>query len=355
MANKVGEAEVTIPSVSSNVRISPQNPLDSDTLSCSVLGSTSTYDYVWYQNGVQFKTENGLTSTVSALDTNAGDSWRCAVTGEGEDTVQIDANSAGGFVAISPSNPDTTDTLTGEVYNLDGDYEFRWYRNGNAFRTDIGESSEINPSDTTKGQIWRLEVYTPLYDSYVGEASVMIGNAAPEITSVSAPDTAKTGSIVSISFTAEDADGDSISYFILKGDSLVSATNSYTWSAEDGNTVFTLYATDGEGWDYETFTIGGDKRAGSEVSIYALNIASIVAGDGEYLKIKNNAHSIDGVTLRVSSLDTNEVDYFNLNMPRNSVKLIPLGFDLKENNSYLLRVDVMSDDFTGKNYLIVEK
>lgn len=61
------------------VVITPQNPTTSDDLTCAVSSSSANYDFYWYKNGVQFKTDFGVSSTLSHTSTSGGETWTCKV------------------------------------------------------------------------------------------------------------------------------------------------------------------------------------------------------------------------------------------------------------------------------------
>ena len=64
---------------SADVEINPSNPDSGDDLVCDVAGS-GTYDFYWYKDGNQYEINmNILSSTLSASETEAGDTWTCKV------------------------------------------------------------------------------------------------------------------------------------------------------------------------------------------------------------------------------------------------------------------------------------
>jgi hypothetical protein len=166
-------------------------------------------------------------------------------------------------------------------------------------------------------------------------------------------------------FGASDADNDTLTYSIYRNGVLISNSGYNLWTTnynDAGTYIYTFSVSDGEAETTQTSMlkvidvpqIPVTPTANTEIEIYHLNIAPVSIDNGQYIKIKNNAHSISGVKMKITSVDTNEVKYYNLDIPRNSVKLVPMGFDFAENNSYLLRIDISSNDFDGKDYLLVE-
>jgi hypothetical protein len=354
--DRIGEDEVRIPSSNlGNVLINPAEPEDSNDLTCSVSGSSAAHNFEWSMNGISFRQDNNvMDSVISASDTNPGDSWRCIVIGEGESTVQIDTDS-NGTLSISPESPRTYDDLTADVADVNGNLEYTWQKNGNQFITETAESSVISSSDTTKGDVWKVEVYTPLYHRYVGEDSATIMNAAPTITSVNVPLDMNAGSTYTLSFTASDADGDSFDYSISIDGKTVSDSNSYVWKAKSGEHQIVLAAYDSE--DTTELAVDVDVssgRIGRTVRMNDLDISPIFSADSQYIEISNKVHSVKGAAITIVSVDTNEIMSYNMDIPRNSIKLLPVSFNITDDNIYLIRVDISSSDVDGSAYMLVE-
>lgn len=364
MGNKVGEAEVKFPSYpAGSVIINPSQPEDDDSLTCSAPTITGTLDFTWYQNGVQFKTESGTESTVSASDTSAGDNWRCSASIASErigDAVAIIDSDSNASVSISPEEAYTNDDLTASV-SSSGDYNYIWEKNDENLKTETGATSEIDASDTAKYDTFKVTVYTPVYHTLVGEAEVSILNSMPVITDMNYPESINAGDPLTISFSAEDADNDELYYFMYMESNnrwVYVSGNSATFDTtgwDEGEHAFALHAADSDSIAYEYISVyvNGGVTPSSEIKIYNLDISALSAPGSNYLRIRNYAHSLDAM-LRLTSMDTNEVQSFNLDISRNSVKLIPLTFNFEEGKQYIVKVDVISENFVGSDYMIVQ-
>lgn len=365
----IGEASVDFPIFpAGSVVISPSQPEDDDSLTCSVPSSTDRFEFYFYRNGVQFKNEQGTNSIINSADTTPGDNWRCSVwtvggTSRVGDAVALIDPSSKGNVSLAPEKAFTDDTLSASV-STTGDYEYVWYKNGAQFKTEITDTSTINPSDTTKHDNWTVEVYTPVYNKYVGNASIEILNSAPEIDSINYPDSINAGDSLTISFTASDADGDDLYYYMFIersggnwnfiGDSNSVTLDTSSW--RPGTYHFILFASDGEndGMDAERISIDVLGKGSGEVKIYNLDISALSIPGGNYLRIRNYAHSMENVMLKMTTMETGEMKTLSMDMARNTVKLIPLDFNFEPGKQYTLRIDVISDNFVGKDYVLVE-
>ena len=363
--NKIGEASVKFPIYpAGSVVIAPSQPEDDDSLTCSVPSSTESFDYYWYKDGVQFKTEHSTSLVVSADDTLPGENWRCSVwTGSNRvgDAVAIIDPDSNGTVTINPEDAYTDDELKASVSNT-GDYEYNWYKNDAQFKTQIAAVSTIDAADTVKHDLFTVEVYTPVYHKYVGNATIEILNSPPQIGEINAPEQVTAGDSFLVEFSAVDADNDDLSYYIYREQDddweYVAYGNSTTveTSANDvGTYTYYFYVTDGEDWaagtkDVEIIGKGGER----EIRIYNLDISALSIPGGNYLRIRNYAHSMSDVTLRVIAMEINEIKTFNMDIERNTVKLIPLDFNFEPGKQYTLKIDVISDNFVGKDYMLVE-
>lgn len=162
-------------------------------------------------------------------------------------------------VAISPSDPQTADSLSAAIsspsVDPDGDpvsYTYSWLRDG----VDTAETtSAVDASGTAKGQMWTV-VVTPSDGSSMGDsgsASVTIGNTAPVLDGVtvtpSEPSAADTLSCEA--GTASDADGDVVTHaygWSINGDDAGASAASLSGSFGAGDSV-TCTATPSDGTD----------------------------------------------------------------------------------------------------------
>lgn len=181
-----------------------------------------SYVYTWTRNGV-LQAFNG--PTILAADTVRGDVWVLSVTatdGEwtsGAATAEVTIlNTAPtvASVAIAPLAPLTDDSLSVsyETFDLDDDTvsaNIRWF----ADEAEVGSLADalaVSASETTSGQVWRVEV-TPTDGTVAGamlSAEVKIDNTAPVLTGVFiSPSEAYQGSTLSAGLQGrDDADDD---------------------------------------------------------------------------------------------------------------------------------------------------
>lgn len=124
-------------------------------------------------------------------------------------------------VAVEPTEPTTLDTLIGSVsapaVDAEGDplaYRYSWSRNG---VSGAGGGVSIDPNFTTKGDIWRLEVFAHdgEWEGEPGVAEVVIANSVPTTVSVGiAPSEPTTTDDLSASASGADVDGDTVTFTI---------------------------------------------------------------------------------------------------------------------------------------------
>jgi len=229
------------PPVVADVTLSPDPATETDTLSCTpgtttdADGTTSfTFDTAWSVSGV----DPGETSTtLDGTWFDKGDTVTCTVTpNDGTDdgdpvtsnAVTID-NTAPSLttVSISPTDAGAADTLTCTATGFsdpDGDSD------QSTWSWTLG-SSELGTDSTLTGGFSRYDTVTCTVTPDDGETqgtalsdSVIIGNSAPEITSLSlSPAAVATDDTLTATVTTADDDGDTV-------------TVSYAWSV-DGVTV----------------------------------------------------------------------------------------------------------------------
>ena len=224
----------TAPEVAT-VILTPDPATVLDTLDCTegVLsdadGDSVTLSFAWQVGGV----DQGLSSSsVAGSNFSRGDDVTCSITpsdsfsqgAEVFSNVVIIDNSlpTAPDVIIAPSNPVTKDDLVVSVVtdSVDADadaisYEYQWYRNGSV---EAGMTSDtVVNVDTTKGEVWRVEV-TPS-DSFAkgpfGADEVTIENSPPSLPTVTiSPNPAAAGAslLATVVGVSTDDDGDPITY-----------------------------------------------------------------------------------------------------------------------------------------------
>ncbi len=174
-------------------------------------------------------------------------------------------------VSLTPSEPTTDDPIQGVVADAvdpEGDpldYRYVWTRDGASW---VVPALVVDPAQTAKGQVWRLEVYASdgEYEGEAGVAEVTVVNSAPVMASLSlSPAAPRTSDDLVVTASASDADDDSTSYLL-------------TWSVDgeerpeyDNLTTLPAEATEsGERWQVSVAPFDGDLQGEpmlAEVSI----------------------------------------------------------------------------------------
>ena len=220
----------TVPTVST-VLLSPEDPLESDTLSCAAAdsadadGDALTTNYTW--------TVDGVVVLDSESDSLTGDLFSkhetiaCTATlHDGEETGESATSSAVTAVntppviataSILPVSPSADDTLTIQMTATDDDGDFishatTWYVDG----TTTSALDTLSGAFFSRGQ----QVYATLLPTdgeevgvTVTTSAVTVVNAAPSITSVSlSPSSLYTNDTLSALISASDSDGDTVSF-----------------------------------------------------------------------------------------------------------------------------------------------
>jgi hypothetical protein len=183
-------------------------------------GDAVSYRYLWYRDD-ELQADYGE-ATLPADATAKGEVWRVEVIAEAEGlegpSVQAEVTVVNSpptvNLSISPDEPlsdqDITATATGE--DPDGDsvqLDWSWTRNGVATSHTDGN---VSATETQRWETWEVTV-VPFDGTEYGEpatASVIVGNAPPEVESVSLePAEAYEDTVLIASATASDFEGDS--------------------------------------------------------------------------------------------------------------------------------------------------
>ena len=258
-----------------------------------------------------------------------------------------------------------------KMYDASNSLVKTWYDEKMTSSNTVEETLQVTPADYKKGGAYIIIINAHDADNIYRstQISLNVKNHAPEITSVTAPNFINEGQTLTVSFTATDADNDPLIYSIYRNGELIASTNQNLWQTDyddAGSYTYAFVVSDGEAEDRETKTInvldvpgktddGDDNKTDEDnyVRIYNLEFAPMNMPDGNYLLVRNLAHPIEGTTIKVNAMEINSIETFKLNIGQNRVALLPLISDFKENNTYLLKIDVTSTDFVGSDYLML--
>jgi len=279
--------------------LTPDPSYTSNSMTCSA-GTTYDLDgdvinvtYGWQVDGVDVAGVTGaiLNSTYTARDNIV----TCLVTpSDGTDdgstvasntvTVLNTAPSISG-VSLSPSSPTSSDTITATPTgwsDSDGDdqgYVWTWYVNSSEIvgvTTSTLESSNFGVGDTIYAIVTPNDGYED--GAPVTSSTITVGNSAPVVASVSvSPTTAyETSTLSCVVESADDTDGDSISY-------------TYAWSVSGGALTVTSSTLDGSYFDK------GDAVSCSVIPYDGTDYGDEVESEG--VNIRNSAPSVSSVSV----------------------------------------------------------
>lgn len=220
--------------------LAPTTPTSDDDITASTFGQSDedgdalTFEYRWYLEGTLQENLNDV-DVLPSLATRSGDTWMVEIRAyDGEDystwvssnpisVGQQTSNNAPTVdsIAISPTNPTTTDTLVATSTSSDADMdsititEYQWRRNGAL----VGiTTSTVDPVSTNKGESWSVEARSfdgTDWSSWVTSSSIQILNSVPNLDSASiSAGEVTTDENISVSSTMSDADGDSLTMSI---------------------------------------------------------------------------------------------------------------------------------------------
>jgi len=232
----------TAPNPPSQLTLSPETPISTDDLTCSVTpaatpdpdpGDTISYKYTW-SNGAETVVagpKDSLTDVLPAASTSQGETWTCTVEAfDGEaysPGVEVSASvgnaspAAPTIVSISPSAPYTDDALVCTIQPAnppdpdEGDtvlYQFTWscpeQESIVAGPTD-SLSDTLPSSNTAKGDVWTCTVVATDGEATSDEvsSSVAILNSPPTL-EVTGDTIVYEFSPLELTVTASDVDGD---------------------------------------------------------------------------------------------------------------------------------------------------
>jgi len=230
----------SLPSISTAV-LSPENPTSNDDLTVSFSGEEDgdddplTFEYRWFVDGTLQNSLENLT-TLPSIATRPGDSWEVEVRafdGEGHsawirsNTILIEEQTTNNpptvdSVAISPANPQTSDSLLASPTSSDVDMDpivetqYRWWKNGvmTTISTPVLESTMTSKSDS-----WMVEIRVndgTDWSTWVASSSIEIVNTPPVLESASlSASEALTDQDITLSSTMSDVDGDSLTMSIV--------------------------------------------------------------------------------------------------------------------------------------------
>ncbi len=278
------------PPVLDAVSISPAQPTQSDTLTCTVSGHDEdgdeiSYTYAWSRN----HTPSGVsTATLDPSLTQRGDLWSCTATPNDGTAPGASASSADVMISnaapevlsvvlssLSPST-DTTLTAIATTQDTDGDsvsVSWAWKVNGTlvpgATSASLSGLVFFDRGDTIEA------IATPDDGSETGapraSATATVGNAAPTAPIAQTAPAAPTESddlVCVVDQPSTDADGDPITYTVswdVDGAPWTGATYDTTWA---GDTISAADTQGDETWTC-TMTPNDGRSGGAATSVEA--------------------------------------------------------------------------------------
>ncbi len=288
-----GVTVVNTPPDAPVVAVSPSSAIEGDSIGCALIsgsndddGDSVSYSVTWTVDGAAYggaTTTSHSGDTIPASVTTAGETWACTVTPhDGDDagstasaSLTVGAGNAAPSItslSLSPSSPDTDDTIgaTATTYDADGDIvtvSYAWYVDGVATGTTGSSLSGISWFD--KGQDVHV-VATPNDGTDDGPAvtssTVTVLNSTPSAPSVaispSSPTAGVDDLVCTITSPSIDADGDSVSYsasWTVDG----AAYGGATTASFTGDTVPGSATSDGELWVCTVTPHDGDDAGGT--------------------------------------------------------------------------------------------
>lgn len=300
------------PGAGGALSIYPEAPVSTDTLVAVMADAMAGYRYTWSQDGESV--DELAEGHVPAEYTTRGETWTVRATpvdgfsGEAlEATVTIGDARPSVDVSISPAEPGGSDALVAVAIATDPDgdaltLEWSWTADG-ALQVGLTEDT-VPASMTAYGEVWTV-VVTPSDASGAGssdEASVEIGNALPELTSVSlSPEEAYTDTILTVTATASDPDGDptsiSLEWFIDgTASGLTDTTLSPEWTKKGHLITASVVPSDGTS-DGAAITVGPIEILNSPPDAPELSLEADGTDEDLVCEIISVDSDLDGDTL----------------------------------------------------------
>ncbi|MEC7987102.1 MAG: SUMF1/EgtB/PvdO family nonheme iron enzyme, partial [Myxococcota bacterium] len=203
-------------------------------------------------------------------------------------------------IAMIPSQATSSDDLSVEVVASDPDgdalsYTYVWYRDG---VMQSQNAAEVLASETSKGEIWKVEVdISDGFSNVLAETSLVIANSPPSQPDVAISGTGATGDalVCMVTVDATDEDGDTIDYLFtwyVNGEVWTGSAGTTTYSGDtiEGSLVYedqvwSCDATPNDGTDdglsasSTSLTIlGGCAFGDCDFSVYGMDYILIPAG-----------------------------------------------------------------------------
>ncbi|MHA2109388.1 MAG: hypothetical protein ACW99R_16910, partial [Candidatus Hodarchaeales archaeon] len=259
------------PPTATDLNITPMLPITSDSLYINYTYSDPESDdesgtmIYWYRNGEHLSAYDGL-KTLPNSATIKGEEWHVKVRPrDGTDFgnwVSVPINVTIGNTApyansleILPSNPKTGNDLVVSYTFTDVDpsdsesgSKIIWYKDG-VLQDSLNDSVSVASSNTLKGEVWHFKVQPSDGTDYGVwndcPTNITIGNTMPSASNPQVtPTGAKTGDVLTATYTFSDIDGDSESGSEIrwyKDGELQGALN-------DSSTVDSSYTSKGQIW-----------------------------------------------------------------------------------------------------------
>ncbi len=223
------------------VIINPQEPTDSDFLTCVLGGDSDANPNVNYHWSKKYSGDTHSGHVLSFTQTSPNEEWTCTVTALfggayiGEDTVTIEGDPVTGVISITPEEPYDDDSLTcliGGSSTPNPNVYYTWTVDSSS---ETHSGNVLSHTHTEPDQTWTCTVTALFGGAYIGEDSVLIldeeddipddpENEAPTFDSIdnqwtwedTQPDFHPANAdLINLDNYADDSDGDSLTYTLL--------------------------------------------------------------------------------------------------------------------------------------------
>jgi len=258
-------------------------------------------------------------------------------------------------------------TYSVNMHDASGQLVKTWHNNTLDDDGWVRETLTVNPSDLNG--IGRYTIYItstdenndPGYSTLIlnVQSTPVVVNNNPVITSVNVPSDITEGDVLSVSFTATDADNDALTYAIYINGVLVSNTNTYDWQTavgDAGTYTFVFEVSDGTATITQTEIITVNAQEGRKYT-ETLNLGQDleISNIYNYIKIRNKARTINDLEVKITFIGLNAFESFNIDLNKNDVVYRPISTAIQDNKAYVAKIEVSTDDLDDSGYMLIKR